>query len=283
MHTSEKRTLANIPKLGAGIGFREPLKGELFMNRDKVDWLEITVDHFMDASPEKAHELNLLIEHFKLIPHGLDLSLGSAEGIDDDYMRKFAKIIERVNPPYWSEHIAFTHAGGISIGHLSPLPFTNEALDVLVKNIQTAKQYVELPLILENITYIVEMKSDMTEAQFLTELAERTDCGLLLDVTNLYTNAVNHGYDLDSFLDTAPLERVVQLHFTGGEWAGDLLIDSHSASTPEEVWDLLDEVVKRAPVKGVLLERDENIPPFSELEPELSRARAIGRKYGRWD
>jgi uncharacterized protein (UPF0276 family) len=282
MSITNQTVLSSIPKLGAGIGFRDQLKAELFQNRDKVDWLEITADHFMDASSEKDRELELLIQHFTLIPHGLNLSLGSAEGIDPAYVRKFAKIVERISPPYWSEHIAFTHAGGVEIGHLSPMPFTYEALDVLTKNINTAREYIDLPLILENITYIVEMPSDMNEAKFLTELVNRTGCGLLLDVTNLYTNAVNHGYDLDAFLADAPLESVVQLHFTGGEYHGDILIDSHSSATPDEVWELLDKVVAISPVKGVLLERDEKIPPFSELEPELVRAREIGRKHGRW-
>jgi len=271
-----------IPALGAGIGYRAPLKAELFHHQRKVDWLEIVAEHFLNPSPEKTQELQLLQNHFALIPHGIDLSLGSAEGVDFGHVAMLADLIEQVNPHYWSEHIAFTRAGGIEIGHLSPMPFTNEALDVLARNIRVVQQRISVPLILENITYIVEMPSEMTEARFLRELVERTGCGLLLDVNNLYTNAVNHGYDLDAFLAEAPLESVVQLHFTGGEWAGDLLIDSHSAATPEEVWQLLEEVVARAPVKGILLERDEKIPPISELLPELSRAREIGRRCKRW-
>ncbi len=275
-------TLSNIAPLGVGIGFREQLKADLFLHRAEVDWLEIVADHFIDMPREKDEELTLLRDHFTLIPHGINLSLGSAEGIDVDYVKKLAKLVQRINPPYWSEHIAFTRAGGVEIGHLSPLPFTYEALDVLQRNIETVRQYIDTPLILENITYIIQMASDMSEAQFLTELAKRTGCFLLLDVTNLYTNAVNLGYDLKAFLDSAPLDKVVQLHFTGGEISGDLLIDSHSAATPEPVWELLDEVVRCAPVKGVLLERDENIPTFSELATELVRARAIGTAYRRW-
>ena|SRR5579884_4177724 len=271
-----------VAPLGAGLGYRQSMRAEVFQCQDEIDWLEIVAEHYADPSPVVREDLDLLRAHFPLIPHGIDLSLGSAEGIDRVRLEWMANLVERIEPPYWSEHIAFTRAGGIEIGHLSPLPFTREALDVLTHNIRTAREAVSDPRILENITYIVEMPSEMTEAQFLCELVERTDCGLLLDVTNLYTNAVNHGYDLDAFLADAPLERVVQLHITGGEWAGDLLIDSHSAATPPEVWQLLEEVVARAPVKGVLLERDEKIPPISELLPDLARARAIGRRCGRW-
>src|SRR5688500_14066890 len=159
-----------LPALGAGFGFREPYLGELFLNRDKVDFLEITVDHFMDPTPEKRRELELLADHYTLIPHGLNLSLGSADGLDDTYLRKFARIVARVNPPWWSEHICFTRAGGIEIGHLAPLPFTKEAIETLCRNIAAARRVIPVPLILENITYNVRIPgAGMTEAQFLAE------------------------------------------------------------------------------------------------------------------
>ena len=275
--------LPQLPTLGVGLGFREPFRSDLFLHQHDVDFLEITADHYLDVPSQKMQELELLARHFTLIPHGLNLSLGSAEGLDTSYARKYADLVQRLNPPWWSEHIAFTRVGGVDIGHLSPLPFTHEAVEVLCRNIIEMRRYVDVPLILENITYLVEMPgAEMNEAQFLTELLERTDCGLLLDVTNLYTNAVNHGHDLSIVLEQLPLERVVQLHFAGGYWHDDVLIDSHSQQTPSEVWDLMDEVVARAPVKGIILERDENLPPFGELLEELGRARQIGKRHGRW-
>ena len=275
--------LSQLPTLGVGLGFREPFRSDLFLHQRDVDFLEITADHYLDVLPQKMQELELLARHFTLIPHGLNLSLGSAEGLDTSYARKFGDLVQQLNPPWWSEHIAFTRAGGVEIGHLSPLPFTHEALEVLCRNIIEMRRYVDVPLILENITYMVEMPgAEMSEAQFLTELLERTGCGLLLDVTNLYTNAVNHGHDLSAVLEQLPLERVVQLHFVGGCWHDGVLIDSHSQQTPSEVWDLMDEVVTRAPVKGIILERDENLPSFGELLEELGRAREIGKRRGRW-
>lgn len=275
--------LSQLPTLGVGLGFREPFRSDLFLHQRDVDFLEITADHYLDVSPQKMQELELLARHFTLIPHGINLSLGSAEGLDTSYARKFADLVQQLNPPWWSEHIAFTRAGGVDIGHLSPLPFTHEAVEVLCRNIIEMRRYVDVPLILENITYMVEMPgAEMSEAQFLTELLERTGCGLLLDVTNLYTNAVNHGHDLSAVLEQLPLERVVQLHFAGGYWHDGVLIDSHSQQTPSEVWDLMGEVVTRAPVKGIILERDENLPSFGELLEELGRAREIGKQRGRW-
>ena len=275
---------AALPSLGAGLGFREPFLSELFLHRTQVDWLEIVTDHYLDPTPEKAQELELLSAHFPLIPHGLDLSLGSAEGLDDAYADQVAALVNRLRPPWWSEHIAWTRAGGIRIGHLTPLPFTREALGVLCRNIAAMQRRTDIPLILENISYTVALPgAEMTEAQFLTEVVEQTGCGLLLDVTNLYANAVNFGGDPVAALDALPMERVVQLHFVGGRWQNGLFVDSHSHPTPPEVWGLMEEVLARAPVKGVLLERDENLPPFAELAAELERARGLGRRQGRWD
>jgi uncharacterized protein (UPF0276 family) len=274
---------ANLPTLGVGLGFREPFRGDLFLARDRVDFLEITADHYFDPSPEKARELALLADHFTLIPHGLNLSLGTAEGLDPDYLGKFEALVTRLNPPWWSEHVAFTRAGGFEIGHLAPVPFSREALDVLEANIAEATRRIGTPLIVENITYTIPLPGrEMGEGSFLAELTRRTGCGLLLDVTNLYTNAVNHGFDPSEVLDQLPLDRVVQLHFAGGEWHDGQLLDSHARPTSPEVWSLLEEVIARAPIKGIILERDDDFPPFGEILDEVARARSLMKAHGRW-
>ncbi|WP_413201207.1 DUF692 domain-containing protein [Nostoc piscinale] len=268
--------LSQLPSLGVGLGFREPFKSDLFLNRQQVDFLEIVAEHYLDAPVQKQQELEILAAHFPIVPHAINLSLGSAEGLDTNYLRKLATLIKQLNPPWWSEHICFTKAGGVDIGHLSPLPYTKEAVDILCRNIAEVRRFVDVPLILENITYMVKLPgAEMTEAQFLAEVVERADCGLLLDVTNLHTNAVNYGYDVHDFLNDLPWERVVQLHFVGGHWHDGVLIDSHSQSTPAEVWQIMAEVVARIPVKGIVLERDENLPPFTEIVQELQTARKI--------
>ena len=266
-----------LPNLGAGLGYREAWRSDLFLSPEEVDFLEITADHFLDAPPEKLRELDLLLDHFTLIPHGLNLSLGSAEGLDAAYLEQLAWLVGRANPPWWSEHIAFTKAGGVRIGHLAPLPFSREALDVLEHNIAVAQERIPVPLLLENITYQVELPgAEMSEAAFLNELLDRTGCGLLLDVTNLFTNAVNQGQSAHDFLDELRLDRVAQLHFAGGHFDPEKrLIDSHAHPAPPEVWSLLEEVVRRSNVKGIILERDENLPPFAEIALETSRARRI--------
>lgn len=275
--------LSGLPALGVGLGFRAPFRSQLFLQQQEVDFLEITVEHYLDASLEKQRELDLLREHFTLIPHAINLSLGSADGLDENYLSKLARLINRLNPPWWSEHISFTRVGDVDIGHLSPLPFSDEAIRTLEQNIERVRERIHAPLILENITYMLNVPGGrMDEAEFLREVTKRTGCGLLLDVTNLYINSVNHKYDVESFLDRIPLDRVVQLHFVGGLRHGAVLIDSHSEATPAPVWSLMETVIARAPVKAVVLERDENFPPFAQLLDELARARAIGRRHERW-
>jgi hypothetical protein len=273
-----------LPVLGAGLAFRPAYRGQVFRYRSKIDFLEIIADHYMNASPLKKAELALLASHFTLVPHGMNLSLGSACGLDTDYLANLADLVNALNPPWWSEHIAMTRTETIEIGHLTPLPYTWDAIDVVCRNIRTVRQYIQAPLILENITNLVTLPgAEMTEAEFISEILERTDCGLLLDLTNLYTNAVNAEFDPLTYFEKLPLERVVQLHYVGGHQHGDRLLDSHSSSTPPEVWALMTELLERkAPIKGTILERDEQLPPLRELLPELSQARELGRRFGQW-
>lgn len=269
--------LADLPRLGVGLGFREPHREDILLRRGDVDFLEIIADHYMAPNAEKSVELDVLAEVFPLVPHGLNLSLGSAEGIDEAYLNDFAELIERIRPPWWSEHIAFTRAGGVEIGHLSPLPFTHEAVDAVCQNIERVRRVIpSTPLILENITYPLALPgAELSEAEFLRAIAESTGCGLLLDITNVYVNSGNHGYDAIEFLDSLPLDNVVQLHFVGVEERDGCLMDSHARPTPEPVWSLMEAVAERIEVRGAILERDENLPAFGELAEELERARSI--------
>ena len=285
MHT-DLVSFENIPILGSGLGYREPWYESLISaSGDKVDFLEITADHFMDAPNWKIDQLKELSEKFTLIPHALDLSLGTSEGINEAYIEKLQSVIEIVNPPYWSEHLAFTKAGGMELGHLAPLPFSNEAIDVVANNVQQTRDYIKLPLILENITYGLMMPGqEMSESNFIAKTLEASNCGWLLDITNLYVNSVNHSFDIEKFLEETPTERVVQLHYVGFS-SNDkgYLIDDHGSAVNEEIWKLMDRVLSSCPAKGIILERDSKFPKFSEIINEIERAQMIGQKYKRWD
>lgn len=266
--------MLNLPNLGVGLGYREASRSAIFLNRDKIDFLEITSDHYLDATPRKLDELELLRDHFTLIPHSLELSLGSAEGVDEAYLDKLARLVERLDPPWFSDHICFTRSGGVKIGHLAPVPFSDEALGVFARNIERVKERIPVPLILENITYHLEYpSSQMPEAEFVARLVRETDCGLLLDAANLYINSVNLGYDWRAYLDELPMERVVQLHFVGYHDVRGTLVDAHADATGERVWEVFAEICRRGNVKGAVLERDENFPDFAEIARELDTAR----------
>jgi len=265
-----------IEYLGVGFGFREHFRADIFLHRNEIDFLEITADHYLDAKPQKLEELKLLKEHFPIIPHSLELSLGSAEGIDESYLEKLAEIVELVNPQWFSDHLCFTKSGGVKIGHLAPVPYTNEAVNIFTRNIKQVKNRIKTPLILENITYLVQFaSSEMSEAEFIRRVLEETDCGLLLDVTNLYINSKNFGFDWRRFLDEIPMARVVQLHFVGSHKHENRLIDAHANRTEDEIWEVFREVCARCEIKGAILERDENFPPFAEILEEIKTARIV--------
>lgn len=262
--------------LGSGLGYRPQFRADLFAHRSDVDFLEIIADHYFDASPEKLAELDLLRAHFPLVAHGLDLSIGSAEGIDPRYLDRLARLIGRIDPPWWSEHLCFTKAGGVEIGHLAAVPYTQEAIEIVARNVAQVRIRIRAPLILENVTTVVRMPgAEMDEPEFLTRVLARTGCGWLCDVANLYANAVNHGVDIDATFERWPWDRLVQVHYAGGRWREGVLIDSHDAATSEAVWALFARIVARAPIKGAILERDERLPAFQELLAEVTRARQI--------
>ena len=268
--------LTQLPHLGVGLGYRDAYQSQVFQHRSSIDFLEIIADHFFSTLPARQRQLQALQSSFTLIPHGLALSIGSAEGIDESYLKLLGQLVQRVAPPWWSEHIAFTRAGGIDIGHLTALPKTRETLRVLKQNLDRVKQSIAVPLLLENITESLQYPDEqMRDAEFLNCVLDENDCGLLLDVTNLYANSVNYRFDPLTVLWELPKDRIVQLHVVGGHWEDNRFVDSHSSPVSEEIWQLTGEVLKFAPVKGIILERDEQLPPIEQLIAELDHARGL--------
>jgi uncharacterized protein (UPF0276 family) len=268
--------MKEISFLGVGIGFRSELKPLIFLNRDKIHFLEIIADHYIDVPEEKLQELVLLKKYFTLIPHAINLSIGSAEGIDKDYLHKLKKLIDFIDPPYWSEHISYTKAHGIDIGHLSPIVFNEEFLDIITANIKEIKKVIHQPLILENITYHVELPGrSFDDASFLNALCEKSGCGLLLDMTNLYINSCNLNFNPHAFIDKLNMDNVIQLHFVGFERSQEQIIDTHSSKTPPEIFNLMKYLFKKYKPKGILLERDDRLEKQEEIIDDLIQANEI--------
>jgi uncharacterized protein (UPF0276 family) len=270
--------IERLPALGVGIGYRRPLRRQILASAEAFDFLEIVSEHFLDPTDAERRELRELAARFPLIPHGLDLSPGTAEPMRADYLSGVARLVSAVGAPWWSDHLAMTRAGGEDIGHLAPVPLTRESLDLVCDNVARAREAVGAPFVIEHIASpLVLPGAEMTEAAFLGELVERTDSGILLDLMNVHANAWNQGADPYAFLEGIPLGRVVYVHVIGGRIENGVMIDSHTDRTPREVWALLAFVARRIALKGVLIEWDDDFPPFEVIVDEAARAReALG-------
>src|SRR4030095_6946264 len=254
-------TKRNLPLLGVGLGLRSEIANETFRNSESIDWLEFTPENYMGFGGLPQSRLEAAAASFPLVSHGVSLSVGGTDPLDMTYLKSLKELLDRSDVPWWSDHLCFSSANGRSTHDLLPLPWTKEAVDHIVHRARTVQEYVGRPFLLENISFYMEMPcAEMTEAQFFAEILEKADCGMLLDVNNVYVNSVNHGFDPVEYLNQLPLERVVQIHVAGHLVHNRQIIDTHGASIVEPVYALLTEVLKRVKVNAILLERDQNFP-----------------------
>ncbi|CAN5364619.1 DUF692 domain-containing protein [soil metagenome] len=269
-----------MPNLGVGLGLRRELAAETFDNREQIDFLELVPENYMDLGGRIRERLDMALDaKFPLVTHGVNLSIGSTDPLSDDYLKSISRLLNKIDAPWWSDHLCFTSIENSYLHDLLPLPLSAEALKHVVKRVKVAQETVKRPLLLENISYYMQMPgSQMDEVDFLSEVLEKADCGLLLDVNNVYVNSVNHNFDPYAYLDRLPLERTVQIHVAGHGYGEELLIDTHGSAVIEPVFELLEYVLKRTEVKAVMLERDQNYPAFSEILAELAQIRAIVEK-----
>jgi uncharacterized protein len=268
----------DLPHLGVGLGYRVPLHDDILANSSRIDFLEFVSDQYLYAPPEKVDRLVALRESFPLIPHGIGMSIGTADALSSDYLRRLRTLADRVDAPWFSDHLSFTKVPETDVEQLTPLWFTQGSLAAVCRNLRQLGSVITRPFLLENITYYFPVPgSDMTEAEFLTRALNDTDTGMLLDVNNIWVNSVNLGFDPYEFLDGIPLERTVQIHLAGGRYVRGMLVDTHSAPVHEDVWAMLGYVLDRAPAKAILLEWDQDWPEFTVLLDHLERARAILR------
>jgi len=272
---SFKPNLDSVPYVGVGIGYRRQLREPTVRNKDKIDCVEITTEHFMQH-PQQIEELQELMKHVVAIPHGLRLSLGSAVPPDREYLRKVKRICDVSKTPYYSDHLTISEVPGLDIGHLSPVWFTNDSLEVVATNVNRIQDLLGIPMAVENISYFFDVPDQqLRQTEFFHKLVERTGCGVLMDLANLHTNATNFKFDPIQFLKDMPLDKVVHVHLAGGMWCDSLLLDTHSDGVFEETWKLLEELAARAKLKVVIIERDANFPEIDALLGEVKRAQDI--------
>jgi uncharacterized protein (UPF0276 family) len=265
-------------KLGPGIGWRPQIDAAI-AGADGLGFVEVIAEsvgpHGLPAGVAAARERGL-----QVVPHGVSLSLGGAERPDRDRLAHLASVAERVDAPLVSEHIAFVRAGGRESGHLLPVPRTREALAILAENVAIAQDALRVPLALEHVAALVEWPgAEMDEATFVSELVERTGALLLLDLSNLFANAHNHGWDAIESLSRFPLERIAYVHVGGGTFRDGVYHDTHAHPVVGQVLHLVEELCLLVDPPGVLLERDDDFPSPAELTAEL-RAIADAVRHG---
>jgi uncharacterized protein len=262
------------PNLGLGVGLRTVHFGHVLDRKPAVDWFEIVTENFLDTDGRPAWVLDQVAERYPVVLHGVSMSVGSTDPIDRTYLAKVKALAERVRAVWVSDHVCWTGVAGRNLHDLLPMPYTEEALRHMVRRIRRIQDVLERPLILENPSSYVEFaSSSMPEWEFIARMAEEADCGLLLDVNNVYVSAFNHGFDPEAYVRAIPPNRVAYVHVAGHTNHGTHLLDTHIGPVIDPVWKLFGLAQRLSGGRSTLLEWDEEIPAFPVVHREVLKAR----------
>lgn len=265
------------PALGFGLGLR-PTHYEALLHSHvgSVAWLEVLTENYLVPGGRPLDFLEQLHTHYPFALHGVSLSIGSSDSLNVDYLRDVKALAQRFDAAWISDHLCWTGVGGINLHDLMPLPYTEAALAHVVARVTQVQEILGRRLLLENVSsYVSYTHSELTEWEFLSEVARRADCLLLLDINNIYVSSVNHAFDAYTYLNSIPVERVQQFHLAGHSRQNNYLIDTHDAPVAEPVWQLFAAAVERFGRVSTMIERDDKIPELGVLLAELTHARII--------
>jgi uncharacterized protein (UPF0276 family) len=265
--------------LGHGVGLRRDHYDRVLAGPTRLDWFEVISENFMVRGGKPLQVLSRVRERYPVVLHGVSLSVGSTDPLDDGYLDRLAGLARRFEPAWISDHLCWTSVGGHHAHDLLPLPHTEEALDHVVARVGRVQERLGRPIALENVSsYVAYRQSAMPEWEFLAAVARRSGCGILLDINNIFVSARNHGFDPLAYLDGIPAGSVWQFHLAGHSDRGRFLLDTHDQPVIDPVWDLYREALRRFGDVSTLIEWDDKIPEFDRLEAESERARAISRE-----
>ncbi|HMQ14545.1 MAG TPA: DUF692 domain-containing protein [Phycisphaerae bacterium] len=265
-----------LEPLGAGVGLRREHYREIIERRPAVRWFEVIPENYLNRGGFVTDWLRRIGEHYRLIAHGVSLSIGSSDPLDMEHLRAVKRFCDEIGSPWFSDHLCFTMVDHVNLNDLIPLPFTDEAVRHVVARVKVVQEVLERPLLLENVTYyMAPSRSEMSEAEFISRIAEEADCGLLLDVSNVVLNSRNQDYDAVAFLDSLPLHRVGVLHLAGFEPFDGVWLDSHARPVDPQTWTLFREVIRRIGPTSPLVEWDADIPSLDHLLHEADLAQRI--------
>jgi uncharacterized protein (UPF0276 family) len=261
-----------------GLGLRKPHYGD-FLDHDTpvpVDFVEVISENFMVDGGRPRDILRRVRARHPVALHGVSMSIGSADGLDRDYLRRLRVLADEIEPLFVSDHLSWSRIEGFNAHDLLPLPYTEEVLALVCANIRQAQDALGRTMLIENPSSYIAFAGDMTEWDFLDAMCARTGCGLLLDVNNIFVSAINHGFDPLAYLAGVPGDRVRQIHLAGHSQGREMLIDTHDRPVPASVWALYEVALGHVGPVATMIEREDHIPPLGDLLGELDIARSIG-------
>ena len=278
MQESPSKRPDEAPFLGVGVGVRPVHYAEIFERAREgtlgVDWFEILSENFMVPGGKPLRMLEAVCSERPVVMHGVSLNIGSVDSLDAQYLGELAGLAERTQPRWVSDHLCWTGVSRHPLHDLIPLPYTEEAIRHVASRVSAVQDRLARRIVLENVSSYMSFTTDaMSEWAFLVQVAEEADCGILLDVNNVFVSAHNHGFEATEYIDAIPPERVFQIHLAGHSESPPLLIDTHDQPVRDEVWDLYEYTLRRMGPISTSIEWDDHIPPFSRLLEEVDRAR----------
>ncbi len=258
---------------GIGIGLRVPHYRHILEKKPVVDWFEVISENYMVDGGRALETLDRILEQYRVVQHGVSLYFGNKERPNREHLRRLKRLTERTKTPWLSDHLCWGSVDGTFSHDLLPMPYTWEAVEATARNIREVQDFLELPVAVENVSSYAEFHaSEMSEWEFLAEVVERADCGILLDVNNIYVSSMNHTFDPRTYLDFVPAERVAQIHVAGHTRYKKYILDTHDAAVSNPVWELYERAIRRCGRTATLLEWDDKIPSFAEVHGEARKA-----------
>jgi len=265
--------------LGFGLGLRTDHFQDVLKQKPKVDWFEVTSENFFVAGGKPKHYLHAIREHYPMVMHGVSMSIGSTDALNEEYLKNLKTLANDLQPEWISDHLCWTGVNQHNSHDLLPLPYNEEAIKHVVERVNKVQDYLGRQILLENVSsYITYTDSSMSEWEFLSEVARAADCYILLDINNIYVSARNHGFNPQDYIMAMDKKRIRQFHLAGHSDYGDYVIDTHDNNICDPVWDLYRLALQTFGPVSTMIERDDNIPPLTELIEELDIARDIAQQ-----
>jgi uncharacterized protein (UPF0276 family) len=259
---------------GIGIGLRIPHYRHILEKQPVVDWFEIISENYMLDGGRPLAVLDAILEQYRVVQHGVSMYFGSVDPLNREHLKRLKELTRRTKTPWLTDHLCWGSVDGRYTHDLMPLPYTWEAIEVTAQKIRQVQDFLEIPVCVENVSSYAEFhESEMTEWEFLNEVVEKADCGILLDVNNIYVSSVNHSFDPHAYVDSIPAERVAQIHIAGHSKYEKYILDTHDHPVIDPVWNLYAHAIRRCGATATLLEWDDKIPSFEEVHGEALKAK----------